>query len=108
MKNWIRKLAAFLLAALLVAALPVTAFAKDGEDETPELDERIEAALEWGLRIAEDNSHGYSKYSRFSLYSAQPHLLFSWFENSKMTENLLHISKSCRMLQGILQFYAKI
>lgn len=65
MKNWIRKLAAFLLAALLTAALPVTAFAKDGEDETPELDERIEAALEWGLRIAADNSHGYSKYSRF-------------------------------------------
>ena len=65
MKNWIRKLAALLLAALLTAALPVTAFAKDGEDETPELDERIEAALEWGLRIAADNSHGYSKYSRF-------------------------------------------
>lgn len=65
MKNWIRKLTALLLAALLTAALPVTAFAKDGEDETPELDERIEAALEWGLRIAADNSHGYSKYSRF-------------------------------------------
>jgi hypothetical protein len=49
--------------------------------------------------------------NRFPIKSssaAQPHLLFTWFENSKMTENLLHISKSCRMLQGILQFYAKI
>jgi hypothetical protein len=41
-------------------------------------------------------------------FAAQLHLLFGWFENSKMTENLLHISKSCRMLQGILQFHAKI
>ena len=65
MRNWIRRLAALLIAVLLTAALPVAAFAEDGDKETQELDPCIEAALEWGLWIAQDNSHGYSQAYRF-------------------------------------------